>query len=307
MMKILVATEKPFATAASDGIIKVFDRAGYQTILLENYKNKAQLCDAIVDADALIVRSDKVDKDVIDAARKLKIVVRAGAGYDNIDVAECSSRSIAVMNTPGQNSNAVAELAIGMMIYMLRNNFTCGTGSEMRGKTLGIHGYGNVGHRVAVLGKSFGMKLVGCDSKSHLDGMFGDGALPAKDAQDLYSRCNIVSVHIPANDATKKMVNAALVGAMPPCGILINTARKEIIDEDELFALMQKRQDLCYATDIMPANHEQMMAAFGKRYFATEKKMGAETDEANMNAGLSAARQIVGFFEHDDRTFQLNK
>jgi D-3-phosphoglycerate dehydrogenase len=306
-LKVLVATEKPFADSAARGIKDIFEKEGIQTAMLEKYTATEDLLSAVADVDGLIVRSDKVTSNVIEAAQRLKIVVRAGAGYDNIDMSACTQRSIVAMNTPGQNSNAVAELAIGMMIYMLRNAFTQGTGSELKGKTLGIHGYGAVGSRVAALGKAFGMDVLGYDAYSKPDVMRNDGVLPAANPEELYSKSDIVSIHIPATEQNKKSVNAALVKRMPAKGLLINTARKEVVDEAELLAIMRERGGLCYATDVMPSMHTEMKAALGIRYFSTEKKMGAETTEANVNAGLAAARQIVNFFKNGDRTFQINK
>jgi D-3-phosphoglycerate dehydrogenase len=290
-----------------EGIQKVFAEAGIDVTMLESYASTAELCAAVADIDGLIVRSDKVTEEVLAAAEYLQIVVRAGAGYDNIDLAACTARNIVAMNTPGQNSNAVAELAIGMMVYMLRNGFTQGTGSELKGKKLGIHGYGNVGRRVALLGKSFGMELYAFDAGMQLDNMFNDRVRPCIDEEELYATCDCISVHIPANEQTANTIDGALVSKMPIGGLLINTARKEIIDEKTLLEVLQVRTDLRYATDVAPAIHKKMRTALGLRYYATEKKMGAETTEANINAGLAAARQIVNFFTKGDKTFQINK
>ncbi|GHT68650.1 D-3-phosphoglycerate dehydrogenase [Bacteroidia bacterium] len=306
-MKILIATEKPFAKAAVDGIKKIFAEAGMETALLEKYADVADLLRAVADADGLIVRSDKVTSQVVAAAKNLKIVVRAGAGYDNLDLAACTAQNIVAMNTPGQNSNAVAELAIGMMVYMARNSFASGTGSELKGKTLGIHAYGNVGRLVALLGKGFGMDVYAFDPFVKKETIVADGVKPCAGIEELYSTCQYISLHIPATEQTKKSVNADLVGKMPKGGTLVNTARKEVIDEESLFQLLQQRIDLRYVTDVAPALHNEMKAALGTRYFATEKKMGAETAEANINAGLAAATQIVKFFKNGDKTFQVNK
>ncbi|MBB3186765.1 NAD(P)-dependent oxidoreductase [Microbacter margulisiae] len=306
-MKILVATEKPFAKAATDGIKKIADEAGYELVLLEKYTDVNDLYKAVTDVDALIVRSDKVTQEVINAAKNLKIVVRAGAGYDNLDLKACSGRNIVAMNTPGQNSNAVAELAIGMMIFMARNNFQPGTGSELKGKKLGIQAYGNVGKLVAPLAKSFGMEVYAFDPFVPASVMEKDGVHVASSVEELYSTCNYISLHIPATPETKESINFELLTKMPKGGCLVNTARKEVIHEADLMKALEERPDLKYITDIMPGSHAELAAKFGTRYFSTAKKMGAETAEANINAGLAAARQIVAFFTKEDTTFQLNK
>ncbi len=306
-MKILVATEKPFAKAAVDGIAALVKEAGHTLALLEKYTSLEQLYDAVSDADALIVRSDKVTKEVIDAAKKLKIVVRAGAGYDNLDLAACSERGIIAMNTPGQNSNAVAELAIGMMIYMSRNAFNPGTGSELKGKTVGLHAYGNVGSLVAKLAKGFGMEAIAYvrdPKKYHLD---QDGVQTATSVEDLYSKSNFISLHIPSTAQTKGSIGANLLERLPKGACIINTARKEVINEQELIAVFEKRPDLKYITDVATENHAAMVEKFGNRVFATPKKMGAETAEANINAGLASAEQIIKFLKSGDTTFQVNK
>lgn len=305
-MKILVATEKPFAKVAVDGIREIVEKAGHQLALLEKYTDISEFYAAVADADALIVRSDKVTKEVVDAAKQLKIVVRAGAGYDNLDLAACSARGIVAMNTPGQNSNAVAELAIGMMIYMARNTFKPGTGGELKGKKMGIHALGHIGKRIATLAKGFGMEVYAFRPTAPSTGIV-DGINMVASAEELYSTCDYVSVNIPANEKTKKSIGYDLLSKMPKGGCLINTARKEIINEDELVKVMEERADLKYATDIAPDNKDIMAEKFGTRYFGTPKKMGAETAEANINAGLASASQIVGFFANGDTTFQVNK
>ncbi len=307
MKNVLIATEKPFAEAAVKGIEDILKKAGYKAVLLEKYATPAELCAAVADADALIVRSDKVTKEVIDAAPKLKIVVRAGAGYDNLDLEACSAKGVVAMNTPGQNSNAVAELALGMMIYMARNGWQPGTGSELKGKKLGIHAYGNVGKLVAALGKGFGMEVYACDPFVPADVIKKDGVTPVADVKDLYATCRYVSLHIPATDETKKSIGYDLLSSMPKGGTLINTARKEVIDEEGLLKAMMERNDLKYASDIAPDALTKIQDSVGTRVFATSKKMGAETGEANINAGLAAARQIVDFFEKGDKKFQVNK
>ena len=306
-MKVLVATEKPFSKVAVDGIQKIVEGAGYTFAKLEKYASPAELLAAVADADALIVRSDKVTKEVVDAAKNLKIVVRAGAGYDNLDLAACSERGIVAMNTPGQNSNAVAELALCMMVYISRNQFTPGTGSELKGKTLGIQAYGNVGRLVAALAKGFGMKIMAFDPFVPAEKMEAEGVEVAKDLNELYSKSNFVSLHIPATEQTKGSIGAALLKEMPKGGCLVNTARKAVINEAELMQVLGEREDLKYITDVAPANYAELKEKFGNRVFATPKKMGAETAEANINAGLAAANQIVDFFTTGNKRFQVNK
>lgn len=306
-MKVLVATEKPFSKVAVDGIQKIVEGAGYTFAKLEKYASPAELLAAVADADALIVRSDKVTKEVVDAAKNLKIVVRAGAGYDNLDLAACSERGIVAMNTPGQNSNAVAELALCMMVYISRNQFTPGTGSELKGKTLGIQAYGNVGRLVAALAKGFGMKIMAFDPFVPAEKIEAEGVEVAKDLNELYSKSNFVSLHIPATEQTKGSIGAALLKEMPKGGCLVNTARKEVINEAELMQVLGEREDLKYITDVAPANYAELKEKYGNRVFATPKKMGAETAEANINAGLAAANQIVDFFTTGNKRFQVNK
>ena len=306
-MKILVATDKPFAKAAVDGIRNIVEGSGNTLALLEKYTSVDELYAAVADADALIVRSDKVTKEVVNAAKNLKIVVRAGAGFDNLDLEACTQRGIVAMNTPGQNSNAVAELAIGMMVYVSRNCFTPGTGSELKGKTIGIHAYGNVGRIVAAIAKGFGMNVIAFDPFVPAEAIKKDGVGVVGSVEELYSKSNFVSLHIPANDQTKKSIGYKLLSSMPKGGCLVNTARKEVINEDELVKVLTEREDLKYVTDIEAGNQAELNEKFGKRVFATPKKMGAETAEANINAGLAAANQIVKFLATGDRTFQVNK
>ena len=303
-MKVLLATEKPFAAAAVEGIRELIENAGHQLALLEKYKSKEELLAAVADADALIVRSDKVTAEIVDAARQLKIVVRAGAGYDNIDLTRCSQKGIVVMNTPGQNSNAVAELAIGMMIYMSRNNFTPGTGSELSGKHLGIIGFGNIGQLVAKKAVALGMEVLIYTNEVKEKHQRWNTTFSL---DKLYSTCNFISVNIPSTPMTKGSVSYGHISQMPEGGCLINTARKEVVDEEGLIQAMTERPDLKYATDIAPAQAEKMKEMFGKRFFATPKKMGAETAEANSNAGLAAAHQICDFFATGSTRFQVNK
>ena len=305
-MKILVATEKPFAKTAVDGIRKIIEEAGGELHLLEKYTDVSDFYKAVAAVDALIVRSDKVTVAVIDAAKNLKIVVRAGAGYDNLDLAACTARGIVAMNTPGQNSNAVAELAAGMMVYMARNTFRPGTGSELKGKKLGIHAYGNVGKLVARIGKGFGMDVYAFDPFVKAEDITKDGVKALSTADELYSTCHYVSLHIPATEKTKKSIGYDLLSSMPEGACLVNTARKEVVHEDELLRVMEERADLKYVSDIAPDNHAVLQEKFGARYFSTPKKMGAETAEANINAGLAAATQIVRFLQTGDKKFQVN-
>lgn len=306
-MKILVATQKPFAAAAVNGIRGIAEAAGHELALLEKYTETSQLLEAVADADALIVRSDKVTAEVIDAAPQLKIVVRAGAGYDNLDLEACTRKGIVAMNTPGQNSNAVAELAIAMMIYMSRNQFTPGTGREISGTKVGIQAYGNVGRLVARKAKALGMSVMAFDPFVPAEKMQEEGVEPAESLEQMYAACDFVSLHIPALPQTVKSIGYELVGKMPKGACLVNTARKEVIDEEGLLQILSVREDLKYVTDIAPERKDEFDGKFGKRFFATSKKMGAETAEANVNAGLAAAHQIVDFFATGCTKFQLNK
>lgn len=306
-MKVLVATEKPFAKVAVDGIRAEVEKAGYELALLEKYTDKKQLLDAVADADAIIIRSDIIDAEVLDAAKQLKIVVRAGAGYDNIDLAAATAHKVVAMNTPGQNSNAVAELALGLMVYAVRNLYNGTSGTELKGKKLGIHAFGNVGRNVARIAKGFGMEVLAFDAYCPDSAMIEAGVTPVHSAEELYEKSNIVSLHIPATAETKNSINYALLNRMPKGSILVNTARKEVINEEELIQLMTERADFKYVTDIMPASDAKMNELFAGRYFATPKKMGAQTAEANINAGIAAARQIVDFFTTGNTRFQVNK
>ena len=306
-MKVLVATEKPFAKIAVDGIRKEIESAGYQLELLEKYTSKEQLLDAVKDANAIIIRSDIINAEVFDAAKNLKIVVRAGAGYDNVDLEAATAHGVCVMNTPGQNANAVAELVLGMMVYAVRNFFNGTSGTELKGKKLGIHAYGNVGRNVARIAKGFEMEIYAYDAFCPKEVMEKDGIKVVDSAEKLYKTCNIVSLHIPATPETKNSINYALLNEMPKGGILINTARKEVINEDEVIKLMEERTDFKYVTDIMPAANAKFVELFEGRYFSTPKKMGAQTAEANINAGIAAAKQIVGFLKEGCEKFRVNK
>lgn len=307
-MKVLIATEKPFAAKAVNGIVEILESAGHTVARLEKYTEKSQLLDAVADVDALIVRSDKITCDVLAAAPNLKIVVRAGAGYDNVDCAEAKARGIVVMNTPGQNSNAVAELAIAMMIFMSRNCFTPGTGGEIKGKTLAIHAYGNVGRLVGCKGKALGMNVIAYDPFVSDCSVFEcDGVERVESMEELYRRADFLSLHIPATPQTKGSIGYELLCSMPKGATLVNTARKEVIDEAGLKRALAEREDLKYVSDVAPECCGELCECFGKRVFSTPKKMGAETAEANINAGLAAARQIVDFFETGNTKFQVNR
>ncbi len=306
-MKVLLATQKPFAAAAVAGIREIVEGAGYELALLEKYAEQSELVAAVADADALIVRSDKVTAEVVEAAKKLKIVVRAGAGYDNLDLAACTAHGVVAMNTPGQNSNAVAELAIALMIYMARTQFTPATGSEIQGKTLGIQAFGNVGRLVGAKAKALGMNVKAIDPFLKPEQIVAGGAEPAESLEALYAGCDYVSIHIPATPETIGSIGYELVKSMPKGATLINTARKEVIDEAGLEKALEERPDLKYAADVAPDNIAALREKFGLRVFATPKKMGAQTAEANVNAGLAAARQIVSFFKDGCTKFQLNK
>ena len=306
MTKILVATEKPFAKAAIEGIKKIISEAGYETILLENYTDTDDLIKAVANADAMIIRSDKATKQVIEAGGNLKLIVRAGAGYDNIDLAAASAKGIVAMNTPGQNSNAVAELTFGMLVFMARGNFKGGSGTELKGKKIGIHAYGNVGKNVARIAKGFGMDVYAFDPFVPREIIENDGIKGVDSVEELYSTCHYISLNIPATEKTKNSINLELLSKMPAGATVINTARKEVINEDELKQVFIARPDFKYISDIMPDCHQDLLQ-FENRYYCTPKKQGAETSEANINAGLAAANQIVKFFKNGDKTFQVNK
>ncbi len=306
-MKILVATDKPFAPVAITQIREVVEKAGHELALLEKYQTPQELHAAVADADALIVRSDIVDAAVIAAAPRLKIVVRAGAGYDNLDLAACTARNIVAMNTPGQNSNAVAELAFGMMVYSARGGFDGKSGTELLGKTIGIHAYGNVGKCVARIANGFGMKVYAFDPFVDRKEIEKAGITPTESVEELYSKSQYISLHIPANEKTKGSIGEKLLSLMPKGAVLVNTARKEVINEAELVELMEKRPDFRYLSDIAPDNAALWAEKFPGRYFFTPKKMGAQTSEANINAGVAAARQIVSFLATGDETFRVNK
>ena len=305
-MRILVATEKPFAAAAVEGMRKEVEAAGHELVLLEKYTDKAQLLAAVADADAMIIRSDKVDAEVLDAAKQLKIVVRAGAGYDNIDLAAATAHGVVAENTPGQNSNAVAELVFGLLVMAVRNFYNGKSGTELLGKKLGILAFGNVGRNVARIAKGFGMDVYAYDAFCPADVIETAGVHAVANQDALFEQCDVVSLHIPATPETKQSINYALVGKMKKGGILVNTARKEVINEPELLKLMAEREDLKFVTDIMPDANDDF-EKFDGRYFSTPKKMGAQTAEANNNAGLAAARQINAFFKDGCTKFQVNK
>lgn len=306
-MKVLVATEKPFASIAVDGIRQVIDEAGYELQLLEKYTDRQQLLNAVADVDALIIRSDKVDAQLFDAAKNLKIVVRAGAGYDNVDLAAATAHNVCVENTPGQNSNAVAELVFGLAVMAARNMYDGTSGTELKGKHLGIHAFGQVGRNVARIAKGFNMEVSALDPYCPDDVMLQAGVTPLHSVEELYEKNNVVSLHIPATPETKGSIGYDLIMKMPKGGMLINTARKEVIDEAGLAKALEERPDIKYLADIKPDNAEELSAKFSNRVFFTPKKMGAQTAEANINAGIAAARQVVAYLRDGIDRFRVNK
>ncbi len=306
-MKVLLATQKPFAAKAVEGIVSILAEAGHEVVKLEKYPEQANLVAAVADVEAMIIRSDKVTEEVMAAAPKLKIVVRAGAGFDNVDLAAATARGIVVMNTPGQNSNAVAELALALMIFMARTQFTPATGSEVQGKKLGVQAYGNVGRLVGQKAKALGMSVCALDPFLTDEQIIAGGAEPVHSLEELYASSDYLSVHIPALPATIKSIGYDLISKMPKGATLVNTARKEVIDEEGLMRALEERPDIKYVADVMPDNYAALQEKFGLRVFATPKKMGAQTAEANVNAGLAAARQIVDFFATGNCKFQVNK
>lgn len=305
-MKIVVATEKPFAKEAVEGIKSIVEKANYQFVLLEKYTSKTELIDALQDADAAIVRSDVFDKEVLESAPKLKVVVRAGAGFDNIDLATSTQKNIVVMNTPGQNANAVAELVFGLAVYAVRNHFNGSSGTELLGKKIGIHAFGNVGQNVARIAKGFGMDVHAFDPFLSQEQIEAKGVKYIDSVENLYATSQVISIHIPATPQTRKSINLALLSKLPQGAIVINTARKEVINEEEMVSLLAQRPDVKYITDIKPSNHEELLKLYPKQYFATPKKMGAQTAEANTNAGIAAANQIVDFFLTGNQKFKVN-
>lgn len=307
MAKILVATDKPFAAIAVKGIREVVEAAGSELVLLEKYGEKSKLLDAVKEADAIIIRSDIIDAEVFDAAKNLKIVVRAGAGYDNVDLAAATAHNVCVMNTPGQNSNAVAELVFGMLVYGVRNFYNGTSGTELKGKKLGILAYGNVGRNVARIAKGFGMDVYAYDAFCPASAIEADGVKAVASTAELFQTCPIVSLHIPATAETKGSINFELMSTLPKGAIVVNTARKEVMDEAGLAKMLEERPDFKYLTDIMPASHAELVEKYPGRYFSTPKKMGAQTAEANINAGIATARQIVDFLENGNEKFRVNK
>ncbi len=307
MKTILVATDKPFAKIAITQMKAIAEGKGYKLELFEKYKSQEELIAAVPNADAIIIRSDIASKEVLDAAKNLKIIVRAGAGYDNIDLAAATAHNVVAMNTPGQNANAVAELVFGMMIMMARDNYSGKSGFELRGKSLGIHAYGNVGKYVAEIARGFGMAIYAYDPFVSNEVMQADGVTPVSSVEELYTTCQYVSLHIPATDKTKKSINFELLNKMPEGAVLVNTARKEVIDEDGVLKLMQTRTDFKYLSDIAPDCAHVFAEKYEGRYFFTPKKMGAQTEEANINAGIAAVNQIIDFFETGNTRFKVNK
>jgi len=306
-MKVLVATEKPFALIAIRQIREVVDAAGFRLALLENYKNKSDLLEAVADVDAIIVRSDLITSEVLDAAKKLKIVVRAGSGYDNLDIESCTSHGVVAMNTPGQNSNAVAELVFELLLYQIRGGFSGRQGSELRGKTIGLHAFGNVGKYVADIARGFGMDIYAYDPFVSERVMKNNGAKQCINIQELYSKCRYISIHLPSNKITDKSIGYDLMKKMPKDAVLVNTARKELIDEEGLLKTFESRPDFSYLTDIEPDCNSVIKEKYKDRFIITEKKMGAQTEESNVNAGVAAARQIVEYFNSGKEKYRLNK
>ena len=305
-MKVLIATEKPFAKEALEAIKKEIVDGGHSVEVLEKYTEKSELLSAVAQANAVIIRSDIIDKDVLDAAKELKIVVRAGAGYDNVDIQSAKEHQVVVENTPGQNSNAVAELVFGLLVYAVRNFYNGKSGSELKGKKLGLLAYGNVSRNVSRIAKGFGMDVYAYDAYCTAEQIESDGVKAVSSPSALFEQCDVVSLHIPATPETTKSINYELVNKLPKGGILVNTARKEVINEEELLKLMAERQDIKFITDIKPSVDEQF-AQFEGRYFSTPKKMGAQTSEANTNAGIAAAKQINAFFNEGCTKYQVNK
>lgn len=307
MKKVLIATEKPFAPAALQQITALMEGAGFEVQKLEKYTSRLELLEAVKEVNALIVRSDMVDREIIEAAPGLKVVVRAGAGFDNLDLDTCTEKGIVAMNTPGQNSNAVAELAMGMMIFMARGHFKGGAGTELKGKTIGVYGCGNIGRRVAKISQAFGMRAVALDPCVTKISMEPYEVMVVKSVDELFSNSNYLSLHIPLNDKTRQSVNFDLMNRLPKGGTLVNTARKEVIDEEGLKRMFEERPDFKYISDIAPSCHEELEQKYGLRYYSTPKKQGAETSEANYNAGVAAAEQIIAFYEYNDQSYRVNK
>lgn len=308
-MKILVATDKPFAKEAVNGIREICEKGGHKLVLLEGYTSKKELLDAVKTANAIIIRSDIIDKEVLDAASELKVVVRAGAGYDNIDLVAATANNVCVMNTPGQNSNAVAELVFGFLIYLVRNGFDGTSGSELKGKKIGLHAFGYISKLVAQIALGFEMEVYVYSPSLSSNPERGEkhGVIAVKSPEELYEKCDIVSLHMPANADTKCSINYDLLNRMPDRGVIINTARKEVINEPDMVRIMTEKSKFKYATDIKSNNHDEMVEKFGNRYFTSAKKCGAQTSEANINAGFAAAQQIIDFFENGDESFRVNK
>ena len=306
MKKVLIATVKPFAPETLPLLKTVCNKAGYKMELIEKYESQDDLIEAVKGANALIIRSDKVTREVIEAAESLEIVVRAGAGYDNVDLEAATANNVVVMNTPGQNSNAVAELALGMMVYFARNLFNGKPGTELKGKKLGMHAYGHVGKLVANIAKGFGMEIFAFDPYIENDDIRKDNVIPVDSVEELYRKCQYISLHIPANEKTKGSVNYNLMKQMPEGATIINTARKEVVDEDSLMKIMEERSDFGYLADVAPDCKDEFEQKYEGRYYFTPKKMGAQTKEANVNAGIAAANQIVDFFTKNDITYKVN-
>jgi D-3-phosphoglycerate dehydrogenase / 2-oxoglutarate reductase len=306
-MKVLVATEKAFAPVAVNQIRLVTEAAGYELALLQNYTDSSDLINAVSDVDALIVRSDLVTAEVIEAAKKLKIVVRAGAGYDNIDLAACTAHNVVAMNTPGQNASAVAELAFALMLYQARGGFNGKSGTELRRKSFGIHAFGYVGKHVAEIARGFGMDIYTFDPFVVERDIKKYGVKVCITTEELYSKCQYISLHMPLNEKTKKSIGYDLLKKMPKNAVLINTARKELIDEEALLKIFEERSDFRYLADVAPECISIFEEKYKGRFLFTANKMGANTEEANLYACLASARQIVDFFKTGNDKFKVNK
>ena len=306
-MKILIATEKPFVPLAIRQIREVTEAAGFNLVLLESYTDKSELLEAVSDVDAVIVRSDKITSEVLDSAKKLKVVVRAGSGYDNIDIASCTAHNVVAMNTPGQNSNAVAELAFELLLYQIRGGFTGKSGTELRGKTIGLHAFGNVGKYVADIARGFGMDIYAYDPFVSERVMKNNGAKQCINIQELYLKCQYISIHMPSNAITSKSIGYDLLRKMPQNAVLVNTARKEVIDEEGLLKIFAERSDISYLSDIEPDCKNTFEEKYQGRFIFTSKKMGAQTEESNINAAVAAARQIIDCFKNGKEKFRINR
>lgn len=306
MRKILIATVKPFAPVAVKKISKIFKKAGYEVQLLEKYATKDELLNAVATVDAAIIRSDKFDAEVLNAAKNLKIVVRAGAGYDNVDLKVATVNKVVVMNTPGQNANAVAELAIGLAILGIREQFSGKPGGELRGRTMGLHGFGFVARNVFRIARAMGMKVI-VYTRYSTAAAAAIGLKVTNSLEQLYEKSDVVSIHVPARGEHLKSVSYEVLNHLKDGSIIVNTARKEVINEPDLVKIMEEKPNVKYMSDLTPDCESEFKEKFPGRFFFTPKKAGAQTAEANLNAGIAAAEQIVGFFESGDVMHKVNE